>query len=111
MVGDGGDNQLSGSGGTSVIEGGAGNDTLTGGAGTNTFLFTKGSGKDVINDFGASGEHDVIDISAFTALGYRPLVQDVGGNTVISFSTGDTITLLGVHANQLVADGFGYHHI
>jgi len=101
--------QLSGHDGQDVIEGGAGNDTLTGGTGIDTFVFAKGSGKDVITDFGLGGEHDVIDISAYKDAGYKATVQDVGGDTVITFSTGDSITLVGVHVRDLVADGVGYH--
>ena len=91
------------------IEGGGGADTLTGGAGIDTFVFAKGSGKDVITDFGSGGERDVVDISAYTAAGYKPLVKDVGNDVVISFSTGDSITLIGVHAADLAADPVGYH--
>jgi len=35
-------------------------------------------------------------------------VHDVGSNVVISFTTGDTITLLGVHSNDLIANANGW---
>ena len=111
MYGGSGANVINGGAGNDLIDGGGGNDTLIGGTGIDTFVFEKGSGKDVINDFGLGGEHDIIDISAYTSAGYKATVKDSGANVVISFSTGDTITLLGVHAKDLVADTVGYHHI
>jgi hypothetical protein len=101
IKGLGGNDTLNGGAGADYISGGIGNDRLTGGTGKDTFIFEKGSGQDVITDF-SKADHDVIDISAFTKAGYKPTLTDVGADLKISFSTGDTIILTGIHAKDLV---------
>jgi Ca2+-binding RTX toxin-like protein len=117
LTGNAGNNVLDGGAGNDTINGGAGNDTiiggtgddrLTGGAGADVFRFAPHSGHDVITDFGFGGEKDVIDISAYKAAGLTANLHDVGSDLVISFTTGDSITLLGVHSNQLVATTSGW---
>jgi Ca2+-binding RTX toxin-like protein len=117
ITGNSGANVLDGKAGNDTIDGGAGNDTiiggagddrLTGGTGNDTFRFGPQSGHDVITDFGAGGTKDVIDISAYKAAGLTPTVHDIGSDVVISFSTGDSITVLGVHAHDLVANNVGW---
>ena len=118
ITGNAGNNAIDGAAGNDTINAGAGNDTiiggagddrLTGGAGVDTFRFAPHSGHDVITDFGLGGEKDVIDISAFKAAGLTASLHDVGSDLVISFTDGDSITLLGVHANQLVANANGWY--
>jgi Ca2+-binding RTX toxin-like protein len=117
----GGNDNLFGGAGNDVINGGAGNDrmngaggddTLTGGAGNDTFYFSAHSGHDVVTDFGANGDQDRIDVTAYLAKGLQPMVSAAGANTVISFASGDTITLLGVHPSDLVqtSPGSFIHH-
>jgi Ca2+-binding RTX toxin-like protein len=117
ITGNAGANLLDGAAGNDTINGGAGNDSLiggagadrlTGGSGVDVFRFALHSGNDVITDFGAGGEKDVIDISAFKAAGLTASLHDAGSDLVISFTSGDSITLLGVHANQLVATSTGW---
>jgi hypothetical protein len=44
------------------------------------------------------------------ANGAHAILTNSGDNTIISFSSGsETITLLGVHANQLHATSTGFH--
>jgi parallel beta-helix repeat protein len=117
ITGNAGNNLIDGAAGNDTINGGAGNDTiiggagddrLTGGPGADVFRFGPQSGHDVITDFGAGGEKDVIDISAFKSAGIAASLHDVGSDLLISFTNGDSITLLGVHANQLVATSVGW---
>jgi hypothetical protein len=75
------------------------------------FRFDLHSGKDVITDFGANGDHDTINTVAYMRAGVKTTVTDHGNDAVISFSTGDSITLLGVHAHDLVATATGYSHV
>jgi Ca2+-binding RTX toxin-like protein len=103
-----GNDTLSGGAGADTLIGGAGNDRLTGGVGADTFRFAPGSGHDVITDFGLGGEKDVIDISAFKSAGLTPTVHDVGSDLVISFTNGDSITVLGVHTSSLIANATGW---
>lgn len=112
LVGNAGGNSLDGAAGNDTIDGGVGNDTLignvgadrlTGGMGADTFRFTPGSGKDVITDFGAGSDLDTLDISAFIKGGLAPKVIEIDGSAVVSFTNGDSITLMGVHASELGA--------
>jgi Ca2+-binding RTX toxin-like protein len=108
LDGGAGNDTISAGAGNDVLIGGAGDDRLTGGTGADTFRFAPHSGHDVITDFGAGGERDVIDISAYKAAGLTPTLHAVGSDLVISFTTGDSITLTGVHASQLVATTAGW---
>jgi Ca2+-binding RTX toxin-like protein len=104
-------NHITGNNLANTIDGLGGNDTLTGGGGDDIFRFETHSGKDVITDFGFNGDHDTIDTSAYIRAGIKATVVDHGNDAVISFSSGDSITLLGVHAHDLVATATGYAHI
>ncbi|MGH9891384.1 MAG: calcium-binding protein, partial [bacterium] len=54
-------NALSGGSGADVLEGGAGNDTLMGGSGRDRYLFSRGDGRDLIQEqAGVSGEDDSV---------------------------------------------------
>jgi Ca2+-binding RTX toxin-like protein len=101
-------NVIVGNSAANVIVGLGGNDTMAGGGGTDTFVFARGSGDDRITDFGAGTDHDVIDIAAYKAAGFAATVTAVGSDTVISFATGDSITLVGVQPNELIANAAGY---
>lgn len=112
ITGNAGANLLDGVAGADTIIGGAGDDTvvggagddwLTGGDGADRFRFLVGSGHDVITDLGAGSWVDNIDISAFIKAGLKPTVTDVGQDALISFTNGDSITVLGLHANDLGA--------
>jgi Ca2+-binding RTX toxin-like protein len=78
-----------------VIDGKGGNDILTGGAGSDTFVFATGSGSDRITDFAAGT--DQIDLSSYgLANGFdsvRALMNEAGGNVVINFGSGNTLTI------------------
>jgi Ca2+-binding RTX toxin-like protein len=108
LKGFGGNDIIDGGGGNDVIWGGTGNDVLTGGSGSDRFVFERGGGKDVVTDFGAGGTNDIIDISAFLKAGIRPTITDTGADTLISFNTGDSIRLLGIHPQELQPHTLGY---
>jgi Ca2+-binding RTX toxin-like protein len=109
LDGGAGNDTINGGAGADTLIGGAGDDRLTGGAGIDVFRFAPHSGHDVITDFGFGGEKDVIDISAFKSAGLTASLHDVGADMVISFTNGDSITLLGVHQSQLVATSTGWY--
>jgi Ca2+-binding RTX toxin-like protein len=98
LTGAAGANVLSGGLGDDRLTGGAGADTLYGGAGADVFVFARGSGKDVIADWGAG---DVIDVSALLQPGRTPTLRQSGTSTLISFATGETITLKNVAVGSL----------
>lgn len=99
LFGGQGDDQLFGDEGDDWLSGDLGNDTLTGGAGNDTFVFAPGSGHDKITDF-TKGQ-DRIDISAYLTAHDTYTIADDGPNARITFSTGDTVEVQGVHANTL----------
>ena len=116
ITGSDGNNKLDGGAGNDTILGGLGNDMiiggvgddgLVGGAGKDTFKFDPGSGHDLIADFNKA-DHDVIDISTYLKAGLHPVVQDVGADVTLTFSTGDSIILTGVHAADLIATSTGF---
>jgi glucose/arabinose dehydrogenase len=106
-----GDDMIFGGSGNDFIDGGTGNDTLIGGPGSDRFVFAPGSGADVITDFAAGpGNGDRIDLTGFAnihtfseILGHA---NQVGGNTVLDFGNGDTLTLLNVNKANLNIDDF-----
>ena len=105
--GGAGADTLFGDAGKDVLNGGIGNDRLTGGTGLDVFKFERGGGKDVVTDFNKV-DHDAIDISSFLKAGLKAVLTDVGYDVSISFSTGDSIVLTGVHAKDLIATTTGF---
>ena len=109
ISGGAGNDTLSGAGGNDTLYGGEGDDTLHGGAGNDTFVYD-GQGADVILagfEAGAASE-DVIQITkGFTNFaGVVAATTDVGGNAVIDFGNGNTLTVTGVSKASLHADDF-----
>ncbi|WP_407188228.1 calcium-binding protein [Bradyrhizobium centrosematis] len=112
----GGDGLITG--GRDLLNGGGGNDQLWGGPNNDLFVFDKGSGQDVINDFDqgnkAAGstarEHDLIDVQSYGFADWAALKNlisdDASGNAVIHLTASDTVTLEGVHAADLRAGDF-----
>ena len=93
--------------GTDRLIGGSGDDFLTGGAGIDTFIFGVGSGHDHIVDFARKeviAINGVLGIDSFSDL----TIVSVGGSAVISWGTGDTITVDGVRASALSAADFSF---
>lgn len=99
---------LVGGAGNDTLTGGGGNDTLTGGAGVDTFVFARGSGNDTITDFGRNGDADKLDLSAYLNAGLRPTVAASGSDTLLTFTTGETIRLTAVDPARLTATTTGY---
>ncbi|HVJ70663.1 MAG TPA: SGNH/GDSL hydrolase family protein [Sphingomicrobium sp.] len=103
---EGADVLLAGAG-TDRLIGGSGDDFLTGGAGIDTFIFGVGSGHDHIVDFARKeviAINGVLGIDSFSDL----TIVSVGGSAVISWGTGDTITVDGVRASALSAADFSF---
>jgi trimeric autotransporter adhesin len=106
-------NLILGNDGNDTLIGRGGDDTLTGGADNDTFTFAKNEGNDVVTDFKANGDHDVIEIQSdifkdFTDMMYS--TKQVGNDTVIKLdAAGSTvITLQGVDMSTLQAQDFNY---
>ncbi len=93
---------LTGNSLANVITANSGADTLTGGGGADTFVVAPGQKAETVTDFTVS---DRIDITAYLAKGLNPTFHDFGTYSTASFTTGETITLLGVHASDLQISG------
>jgi Ca2+-binding RTX toxin-like protein len=63
-----GNDTVYGDAGADTLDGGSGNDTLSGGAGSDIYLFGRGSGTDVINEYDlVAGNTDVLSIGSGVA--------------------------------------------
>jgi len=104
-VGDAGDNEITGGAGNDYIVGEGGDDTLTGGAGDDRFTYESAGvdGDDIIKDFGANGDDDVIDLTAlFEDLGIdaadradHVIFNEAGGNTTITVTNAADVEISG----------------
>jgi len=106
LDGDLGDDALSGHGGADSLFGGAGSDTITGGEGDDflrggfdddAFVYAAGDGNDTIDDF-ALGEDSLILQGGLTivAVAEAGVGGDAGPDTILTLSSGATMTLLDV---------------
>lgn len=103
-------NILVGNSGDNVLKGGAGNDILTGGLGNDTFVFSKGSGSDIITDFQAGpGVGDVaqIDDYGFTSFaGIQAAMSQHGADVYLALSPTDTLVFRNHKIADFAADDF-----
>lgn len=111
LTGGAGNDRLFGGAGPDSLDGGSGADFLNGGAGDDRFVYAPGYGADVIFGFAAgAGSDDRVDLAAFhgvnTFADVLARATQVGGDTVIDFSGGDTLTLRNVARGSLAADDF-----
>ncbi len=105
----GGHDQIRGAAGNDILNGQWGNDTLSGGADSDTFVFSVG--QDVVQDFAVAGASDQVDLSAVTSItDFADLsashLSQSGADAVIDDLGGNTMTLLNVDINDLLASDF-----
>lgn len=108
LNGDLGNDQIFGDAGADTIAGGGGDDTLSGGVGSDVFMFSSGSGQDVITDFNmGAGDQDVIQFAVgefSSAHAAHAAAVQVGDDVVIAHAGGAAIRLIHVSLAQL-SDG------
>lgn len=107
LFGGQGIDKLFGDNGGDVLNGGAGDDVLTGGNGVDVFVFDAGFGKDTITDF--KSQNDTIQISSSLLGNFAAVLShasQVGGDVVISVDANNSITLVGMTLDSLVAKDF-----
>ena len=90
----------------------SGNDTLTGAGGNNDFVFAQPIGNDTIYNFNVAT--DKVDLIGFANVASFDdikgnIADDGHGDTVITISAGETITLQGVSAASLTAADFVFN--
>ena len=72
--------------------------------GADTFVFLQGNNADTINDF-RQADHDRINVKAYGFDDISDLNITVGGgNTVIDFGSGNSVTLVGITAPLTASD-------
>lgn len=107
MMGSDSANYLLGGAGNDTLNGMGGNDVLFGEAGNDIFVFTRGTGADVIGDF--TRGQDRIDLTAFGITSLSQIsnffAQD-GDVGAIQFASGEVVVLHNVQMNQLTAGDF-----
>ncbi len=104
LEGRDGSDILDGAGGADILIGGADADTLTGGTGKDRFVFAAGDGADIVTDFQIG--RDRLVIHGFST--WQELRQ-VGTDTLVVLSDGDSLLLRGVSAANLGAASFEFH--
>lgn len=114
LYGMGGNDTLRGGAGNDFISGGIGNDVLSGGAGQDKFERTFGHGQDIILDFKAGNDGDVLSLAGYVSLNSfqnLKLVQHDNGTEVVLFRSSDmvdSVLLKGVQATALTAANFTF---
>jgi Ca2+-binding RTX toxin-like protein len=102
-----GNDTLDGGKGDDTLLGGGGDDVLTGGQGNDLFIFGAGDGDDSITDF---QNHDTIrfeGIAGVDDFGDLTLTA-MGGGTLITWGTGDSVLVQGVTPGHLHASDFTF---
>lgn len=96
LYGGQGNDRLNGGSGNDYLAGNEGDDTFTGSAGADIFAFNFDGGNDQVTDF-----HVGTDTLALQAgLGVSGSLE-VAGNTVVTFSDGGTVTIIGIAKTDL----------
>lgn len=114
-----GDDVISGGDSDDFLDGEWGDDELTGGDGADTFTFWSDNwddirdnvadlwGNDTITDFDPTA--DQIHFAGRIIRGLRDLtITEENGNTILTADWGDSVTLIGVSADQLSDDNFKF---
>lgn len=99
LQGGAGDDWLFGQNGDDTLVGGAGNDVLSGGWGSDSYVWSRGSGNDMVYEYGGSGTIVVLQGIAATALSFQRSGDDTKLVIAPSSATqtdGGSITLTGV---------------
>ncbi|HCN95932.1 MAG TPA: heme peroxidase, partial [Leclercia sp.] len=107
-------NTITGGTGVDRLNGAGGNDTLTGAGGNDVFIFGASFGQDIITDFdsNAVGGQDVINLAGrgLTAGNYLNSISVTanGTSTVLSFASGERITLLNTAVSSITGTDFQF---
>jgi len=108
IYGQAGNDTIDAGNGNDIVWGGAGNDTITLGAGSDVLIFAAGDGNDTVTDFSAMQDViRLIGIPGFTSFAdLQAHATQAGSNLVLSFATGDTLTLNNISVSSLSSYDF-----
>ncbi len=99
--------------GNDVLEGNAGNDILTGGAGSDTYIYRRGDGNDIINDFDdsetGSSSIDTLRLEGFDVADVKTKIKS-GSDLILQLynikkTSYNTITLKNYYASNATVGG------
>ena len=103
IIGNSVANMLDGGTGDDTLDGGTGNDTLDGGLGNDTYLFSVGSGQDIISQFDPSaGRVDTVQFEDVPSTGLNAVSRS-GYDLIIQYGISDSVTI----TNQFYSSVYG----
>ena len=95
FMGMDGNDRLIGNGGNNILIGGTGADLLSGSTGNDTYVFARGDGVDIINDYDTmSGNTDVAQFTNVASTQVTSLERK-GNNLVLKYAEADQLTVQG----------------
>ena len=109
-----GNDSLTGGSGNDILDGYAGDDTMNGGAGADWFqvdVGTNGLDRDVVQDFSDGEDQILLALDGLTApdMSFVSSIAQAAADTVVSFTSGAEMRLLGVSAGSITANDFFFY--
>ncbi|MBD1906589.1 DUF4347 domain-containing protein [Funiculus sociatus GB2-A5] len=92
LYGESGNDLIFGDSGNDLLRGGLGNDVVTGGTGRDTFVFARGEGTDIIQDFQIGS--DFIGLAGGLSLGQLLITQRSSQTVITNNSNGELLAAL-----------------
>ena len=103
ILGNSGKDKLYGETGNDTLTGGAGNDTLTGGSGEDIFVYERGGGNDLIQDYTA-GQDKIklsnVSLTSASVSGSNVVLKTSSGNLTVKNGKGKSITVIDSRGNE-----------
>lgn len=109
LQGGAGRDKLNGGQDNDRLDGGADNDTLTGGQGEDSFVFSAGTGRDVVRDFEDGRDMLEIDMASTGLTGFGDLtLTQQGTKVLVDLGNGDEVVVRNTDLADLTAADFDF---